>query len=540
MTRGAVACLMSSLLGVVGCGSDEKEPEVEQPWDGSVTPQEEQSDWVDTGPYAACKALATRLGSCGATQDSFDLSGCRRETLGNLDRQGIYRAKLRLDALTDDGTTYVTQGHGSFRFDENGKPSSVYGYPFVEDQSQVTEDTFFIKGLNVVQLPGASPRDVTYMFVGCEAPSSQVLTGCFSVCSRNTQNIMGTFHAERMTWGPLERRSAGGLRPLSESPVELGSPADVYVAKDHAYVVSLNKAGKDGGLTIFDVTDRNHPIFKGSISIPGDNYWNGVWAKGDALYVASSVSGLLVFDISNPAEPTLLRSLPGGPALNVHTVLVDGDRLYAMAPSPNRETLIFDVATPTEPRLLGRYVIPGLYSYPHDAFSFGGRLYINHGYDGYQVADVSDPANGQLLGAYGTDRRYGTFSHHSAVGVFGGHTLAFEGGEGLGAHLRVLKVDDPANIVKVGEFKLRDFTSIHNLQLVGERLYIAWYQEGVRVLDVSNPTKPRMVAWYNTFHDTNPNSGEGLFEGALGIRVPGDGYVYVADDVRGLLVFKEL
>ncbi|CAM4516388.1 LVIVD repeat-containing protein [Myxococcus xanthus] len=86
---------------------------------------------------------------------------------------------------------------------------------------------------------------------------------------------------------------------------------------------------------------------------------------------------------------------------------------------------------------------------------------------------------------------------------------------------------------------MRYSTSIHNMILKGERLYVAWYHEGVRVLDVANPTQPRQVAHFNTFRETDPHRADGAFEGAIGIRVPGDGYVYVVDTSRGLLIFNE-
>ena len=231
-----------------------------------------------------------------------------------------------------------------------------------------------------------------------------------------------------------------------------------------------------------------------------------------------------------------MRNVPGGSALNVHTVLVDGDRLYAMSPSPNRETLIFDVSTPASPRLLGRHWHSSGRGYPHDAFAHGGRLYVGHAQGGYQVLDVSDPAAVREVGGY---RYPGNYSHHSAVGVIGGHTVAFEGGERLGAHVRVLKVEDPANIVKRGEFKLNDAASVHNMLLKDERLYVAWYHEGVRVLDVSDPAQPLQVAHFNTFQEQNPRLEGDLYEGAIGIRVPGDGDGYVVDTARGLLILNE-
>ncbi|WP_240360738.1 LVIVD repeat-containing protein [Pyxidicoccus caerfyrddinensis] len=527
--RGLEAAVTACLLAMAGCGSTEDAP---KPWDGSYTAMEEQGDWVDTGPYASCKVLTSVYDPCRPAQETFDLSGCKRSTLGALDRKGIYRMTLRYENPGDwDSEPYATVGGGSLRFGEDGQPVKVHGAPV--SSTQMDGQTFLTVATEAEDV-ATDQEAIEFALSGCEAPTSRVLTGCFTTCGSGYLRYAGTFRAERMAWGRAERESSGNLRPISESRVELGSPTDVYVAKDHAYVVSINRHGETGGLTVFDVTDRAHPLFKTSISMPGNSYWNGVWAKGDALYVASANTGLLVFDISNPGAPVFLRSYPDGGPIDVHTVLVDGDRLYAMSPSPNRETLIFDVSTPTAPQLLGRHVES--FGFPHDAFSFGGRLYLSHGVGGYKVVDASDPANVRYLGGY---RFAGQFAHHSAVGTIAGQTIAFEGGERIGAHLRVLKVDDPANIVKIGEFKLRDVTSIHNIILKGERLYIAWYQEGVRVLDVSNPTSPRKVAHFNTFRDTDPNTHEDQYEGVLGIRVPGDGYVYAVDDVRGLFIFRE-
>ena len=63
--------------------------------------------------------------------------------------------------------------------------------------------------------------------------------------------------------------------------------------------------------------------------------------------------------------------------------------------------------------------------------------------------------------------------------------------------------------------------------------------EGLRVLDVSDPTQPRQVGHYNTFRESDPDRPDGLIDGAIGVRVPDDGYMYVVDTSRGLLIFNE-
>jgi hypothetical protein len=265
-----------------------------------------------------------------------------------------------------------------------------------------------------------------------------------------------------------------------------------------------------------------------------------VWAKGDALYVGSGLHGVLVFDITNPDDPVMLRGEPGD-RFDVHTMYIDGNRLYAQAAGAN-QVLIFDVSEPLHPVLLNRYTVPqddnGV-GYCHDAFAYENRLYINQMGQGYYVVDVADAANVKPLGGYTYDAQKYNPTHANAVGTFGGRTIAFEGGENASAHLRVLDVTDPAHIVKIGEVKTRAQTSIHNMVLKDDRLYVAWYADGVRVFDVSVPPQPQQVAHYNTFRDSDPGRTAGLFVGAIGMRVPDDGYVYVVDMTRGLLVLRQ-
>jgi hypothetical protein len=506
----------------------------EEPWDGGYTVLEEHGDWIDRGRFAPCDF--NRQGDPTTIRcddpSRYDLSQCSPEALAQVDPQGIYMADLRGESLLSDGGTRLSPDFTGFLLTSDGGRDTLNGQPLVTRNTD--GGSFFIVGSRANPFNGAVT--ITSL-AGCQVPSPGIITGCYARCTNGRFVRAGTFEAQRMPSQRGEAESSGGLRLLSESRVALGDAVDIYVHKGHAYVVSINKAdgSNNGGLTVFDVSDRAHPIFKASISLPGDSNWNGVWAKDNALYIAGNSASVLVYDISNPAQPEYVRHLPSN-EYGVHTVLVDGNRLYGM--SPGEVTFVYDITTPLEPVLLQRITLPSELSSggAHDAFAYEGRLYISNGFGGYSVMDVTDLENVRHLGQY----VHNGYAHHSAVGTFAGRTLAFEGTEFNGAHLRVLDVTDPANIVKIGEFRLSPVTSIHNIILKGNLLYIAWYLEGVRVLDVSNPTKPRQVAHYNTFRESDPGRTDQIFEGTFGIRVPGDGYVYAADSVRGLLIFNEL
>ena len=61
-------------------------------------------------------------------------------------------------------------------------------------------------------------------------------------------------------------------------------------------------------------------------------------------------------------------------------------------------------------------------------------------------------------------------------------------------------------------------------------------QDGVRIVELADPTHPREVAHYNTW-DPATAAGD-AFEGAVGVRVVGD-LIYVADIGKGLVILRE-
>ncbi|MBU8894082.1 hypothetical protein KRR26_00625 [Corallococcus sp. M34] len=498
------------------------------PWDGSATPLEERTDWVDPGPYSTCTfkpATGTRPTTCDDPA-LFDVSTCAPGAFTGLESHGIYDAQLR-------SSGGVPSLGGTLDFPADGGTGTFHDTLLT--RSQLGEAGFFATYRRV--LPDAGVRE--YVMAGCGTPEPGHITGCYGQCNDGKVSARGTFVAARRTWARGEQESSGGIHLLSETFVSLGTPVDIYVTRQHAYVVSIGSTGRPGGgLTVYDVHDPSHPLLTDTITFPMDTYWNGVWAKDDALYVASALSGVIVFDIHDPAHPAFVRNLPSGPPLDVHTVFVEGNRLYAMSPFPDGETLLFDISQPLSPVLLNRIHINAPYGFssPHDAFAYEGRLYVNLMESGYYVLDVRDPEHVQTLGSYSFDPEY---SHANAVGTFGGRTIAFEGGEQAGAHLRILDVTDPANITLIGEYSRSPLLSIHNMVLKGKRLYIAYYQQGLRVLDVSIPPHPREVAYFNTYREGDPFRTTSFFDGAIGVRAPGDGHVYVVDLARGLLIFNE-
>lgn len=515
--RRLLSPLLALSLSLAACQDD---PEPIIPED---TGPQAPGDWTDEGPFAQC---GFGTGECGA-ESTLELDGtCEPGTLAGVAADSVFTMHVRSSA---PGSTSVGYRKLAMRLTPDGSADTMSGMEVV--RKEVAADRFYLAAETRLSNGDILRR----AFKGCRVRAPGELVGCYAECRAGKATSQGSFEAVQVVTPSAPGEAlASGLSLVSETAVSRGSAADVYVTKGHAYVVSL-----DGGLYVYDVREPAHPVLTQLVYSSSDNYWNGVWAKDDTLYVASGDRGVLVFDISNPGVPVRVREVPSLPA-NVHTVFVHGDLLFGASADPDGVVLVFDISQPLSPVLLSKFRASGFdpqraYG-PHDMFAFEDRLYVNYWGAGYVLADLGNPELPRELGRY---RYEHSTSHANAVGRFGDRLIAFEGGEDWGAHLRVLDVTNPADVKLLAEWRLNEHISIHNMVLVGTKLYVAHYQNGVRVLDVSVPEMPRQVAHYNTFRPYDVDRGTSFYDGAIGIRVPGDGYVYAVDTSRGLLILKE-
>lgn len=324
--------------------------------------------------------------------------------------------------------------------------------------------------------------------------------------------------------GALDTRAAG-------TPI---GALDLAIDGGTAYVAGF------GGLDIIDVRNPAAPVPLGHY--PG-SYNDVAILRGDDRIVAalsqSSLEPTELVDVTEPQAPSLAAMLPDGS----HTLFVTnrdgGTQLYLgtytdLVPK-------YDVTHPLAPVRLGEAPVPGEKSDGvHDLFVDGDQIYVNYTTQGLVAFDVSAGLEQPVpLGHLAT-----SYSHTNLVATLGGRRVVLHGDEGMtgtadgGAFLRILDgVPSSTTYLKeLARYQSRPQVGIHNFQLVGERLYIAYYQDGVRVVDLSTPTSPREVAHYNTWDpETAPG---GAFEGALGLQVVGN-LIYVADDLRGFLILRD-
>lgn len=416
------------------------------------------------------------------------------------------------------------------------------------------ESGMFIQVVTDDTADGGSLIARTYQI--CTLEAEGLVTGTFQFC-RDGECVTADLSGRKLL--ALDEPVADGLTLLGEYNGEgdewrdVSLTLNVRVRGDTAYL-----ARRFDGLRIVDVGDLTRPVELGHapVSIEGSELYNDLkiaTGPGGAVYalMASNVRGVVVIDVTQPAQPVEVTSFPaaedapdGRPS--VHTLFVDHQapaRAYVSF-NDSESLLIYDIADPASPSLLGEYRNPRMDTdfagTLHDLYVASGTAYLNYWGLGMSIVDVGDPGTPVLLGEF---RDYGELSSHSNwVTHVGDRAVSVHGDEGYNAHVRVVDVD-PASAeftTTLGSYQTRPEVSAHNILAHEGRAYLTYYQDGLRVLDVSDPYNPRKVAHYHTWPGLEPGYGESFFEGAVGVDYdPSAGVIFLADTHRGLLMLIE-
>jgi hypothetical protein len=343
-----------------------------------------------------------------------------------------------------------------------------------------------------------------------------------------------------MVGQPFDRKEpaeASGLSLVGEVAIrEDGTPImafNVVVDGGFAYVVG------PFGLDVIDVTSSAAPRPVGYF--PGAfNDVRVVRGNGTIVAYAAPYDGdeTLAINVTDPEKPVIAMVIPE--YSHSLQVVQTGPTTHLYLANYTDQVPKFDVSVPTAPVRLGQSAIPGDPTGIHDLTVDGDRIYANYTDRGFVAFDVNAVGTSVERG-----RMASSYSHASAIGnLTSGRRVILHGDEGMtgtpdgGAFMRVLEGDtaSPNYMTEIGRYQSRTQVGIHNIELRGDKAYVAYYQDGVRIVDLSTPEAPQEIAHYNTWDPLSAPGGS--FEGTLGIRVAGE-LIYVADSLRGLLILTE-
>jgi hypothetical protein len=459
--------------------------------------------------------------------DDFDRSNCVAGSLASLDPQGIYHLQI-----TFEGFTSTTAA----RFDviAPGQWSGVIAGRLATAASASANDIFLYRSIDA---QNSRTLDL------CAAAGGEV-TGHYAFC--NAQGcLLGVVRGKKVE--RLAEAPSSGLTLLGEyhdSTWPAGIGVNVRVDGNLAYL-----ARYQDGLRILDIsnpaaiTEVGHAATE---STDGSEIYNDVKlvAAGGRRFaiMASNKAGAVVWDVTTPSAPAIVARMGTavGGGLNIHSIFLDSGKAYLANIDLGLE--IYDIANPAAPVRLGQLASPSGAGdiFLHDLSVAGNRAFLNFWEDGMVIADVSNPAAPSVIGTFAN---YGeTSSHSNWVTQVGSRRIAAHGDEQWGSHLRLVDVTEgtPGFALGISEWKTRDEVSAHNIMAFGNIVYAAYYQDGVRMIDISDPVHPRPVAWFNTWPGYDRAYGRSFFEGAVGIDVDvAAKRVYVADSNRDLMILSD-
>lgn len=300
---------------------------------------------------------------------------------------------------------------------------------------------------------------------------------------------------------------------------------DIWVYDNVAYLARFG----GNGVSIVDVSDPSNPVELSVYSSPATSgTWDVKAAKGFAFLAPQfSGVGLVILDVQDPSSPVLVSEFSHPRLTSVHNIWADTttNHLY-LASNTTGAVEIVDVSNPYSPQHVSSFTANS--GDIHDMVVVDGIMYASFLDGGLYLVDVSDPTDPQLLGFVDYP---GAFTHNAWPSKDGSYVFTTD--EVNGGHMRVFDVRDTQNIVEVASYQAGPPNAIiHNVLVDGDFVHIAYYSEGYRVVDVSDPENPVEVGFYDTY--SGPSGG---FDGAWGVY-PFSEFVYVADIQSGLYVFR--
>jgi len=281
---------------------------------------------------------------------------------------------------------------------------------------------------------------------------------------------------------------------------------------------------------IIDVSNPANPVLVNTITLPsGIPPCSAVTVKGNYAYVGDFAGNIYIIDISNPASPQVLgqMQIPGD---GVVSVVVKDTILYANS-IDNQGIFVFNISNPISPYQIGATGnnIGGLLTVNGNYLYYGTGIYLS-------IYNISDPSNLTYINKLKVDTLGGFVNHISIIDTIAYLTLASD-------RIAAVDIADTSNIHIIS--KLKNPYGSYGTQTAGEAVnfpydyiatdiglwtvnvekpdfiksisffptggyvnkmtvdssyhaYLAELSAGLKILDFSDPSSPKLIGQYTT------------------------------------------
>jgi choice-of-anchor B domain-containing protein len=416
----------------------------------------------------------------------------------------------------------------------------------------------------IVDRKGISPSDSTQI----RKLTNQILASeksqAAAACVANRSDI---YPCESVSL--LSHLSLQDLKPTSSRGNDVWGFVDLNTNREYAFM------GLQLGVAIVDVTDPQAPE-QVAFATGSATTWRDIeiyqlydpaakrW-RAYAYATADAVSDyLMLLDLSDLPNGVEKVDFTSDFTAAHNTYLINADYTFGLAQLPEPPRLgiaggrvngghyrLYSLAQPRTPSLLNVSTA----GYAHDLASFpigdarkNSQCTNTQGQAVCQVMsdfnentvdiwDVTNPAAPQSLSSYS----YANASYvHSGWWTEDGRYLLVhdeldESNAGLNTTVRVFDMADLRAPALAGSWVGPTRAIDHNGYVRGNRYYMSNYSEGVTVLDITNPTTPQRVGYFDTY----PTTSETGFVGAWGVYpFLESGTIVVGDINTGLYLLR--
>jgi hypothetical protein len=289
------------------------------------------------------------------------------------------------------------------------------------------------------------------------------------------------------------------------------------------YLLRNQESVEFTGFEIWDVTDKANPRLVstiGSLMAAHKSWWD---AKTGYAYLSGTLPGwrgqhLIIYDLRNPREPKFVSSwgLPGqrpedksGGRVSLHHPVVRGNRAY-LSYLFGGDVVILDITDKSRPKMISHLDFSPPFSGIHTTVPFSGMKVPN------------------FTSGYGDVRDFLVLSEEA---------FAYNCQE-LRRQLFIVDATEEKNPIPVATFKVPDgdfcrrggrfgphqFAETRDGEIIGGTfLYVAYFNAGLRVVDIADPYHPKEVGFYV------PDAGRSSHIQTNDVDLDKRGLIYITD-----------
>lgn len=301
--------------------------------------------------------------------------------------------------------------------------------------------------------------------------------------------------------------------------------------------------GSTEGIHFVDITNPSAPVQRDFVAGRRNQcIWREMKTYQNYLYAVSddaAPNSMQIIDMSYLPDSVHVVYDNDTLVQRAHTMWIDGNKMYLASPktiSGISYMGVYSLASPTNPTLIRMlekdYLLP---NYVHDMFVRNDTVYVSDGFSGlylFKFTGTSFLSIGSLT-SY-TQQGY----NHSSSLTGNGKTLIFCDEVPSGLAVKSLDVSDFSNLTVLDTFisSPTGTATPHNPFVIGNsRVVIAYYNDGVQIFDISNPSNVTRTGYF----DTRPTDSSGNYAGCWGAYPYFPSGVMIASDMqKGMFILN--